>query len=146
MLKYIIMVQFTSKGVCELSNDDLENRKDLGHFPYQSAHGKGMSWACGITAQVLTLHCDKIISWLQRFICDPEPSRCPRSPCTIHWEIFEVQSVYDSWASLKILFTQRSSMQKGGFSLKFLFRLSGTHGPKSCYRNGQILENGPCLS
>ncbi len=30
--------------------------KDLGHFPYQSAHGKGMSWACRITAHILTLH------------------------------------------------------------------------------------------
>ena len=29
---------------------------------------------------------------------------------------------------------------------KFLFRISGTHGTKFCYRNGQILGNGPRLS
>ena len=33
--------------------------KDLGHFPCQSARGKGMSLACGITAHILTLHYDK---------------------------------------------------------------------------------------
>ncbi len=29
--------------------------KDLGHFPYQSAHEKSMSYSHGITAKILTL-------------------------------------------------------------------------------------------
>ncbi len=30
--------------------------KDLGHFPCQSAHGKSISLASGITANILTQH------------------------------------------------------------------------------------------
>ena len=29
--------------------------KDLGHFPYQSAHGKGMSQACAINAHITVM-------------------------------------------------------------------------------------------
>ena len=39
--------------------------KDLGSFPYQSAHGKSMSWACGITAYILTLHHYVKFTWIE---------------------------------------------------------------------------------
>ena len=31
--------------------------KDVGHFLYQSAHGKRVSLTCGIIVHILTLHC-----------------------------------------------------------------------------------------
>ncbi len=37
--------------------DKNQEQKDLGHFPYQSAHGKILYCVYGIIAHMLTLHC-----------------------------------------------------------------------------------------
>ena len=83
--------------------------KGLGHFTYKSAHRKSISRACGFTAQVLRLQCYISLSWIEHPICEPEPSRCTRSPIQLNRAIFEVQNVHYSWASLKIIFTWKNS-------------------------------------
>ena len=57
-----------------LSDNEVSFKKDLGHFPHQSAQLKGISLACGIIAHTLTLHCYTRLSQIEHFICDPEPS------------------------------------------------------------------------
>ena len=46
--------------------------KDLGHFLYQSAQGKSISYSCATTAHILTLHChieSKLRKWALKHKC-----------------------------------------------------------------------------
>ncbi len=82
-------------------------RKDLGHFPYKSAQGKGISQACEITAHILTLHYYIRLSWVGPFISDPEPSGWARFSIQVNGAIFKLKNSYSSHIWRAFLFIWR---------------------------------------
>ena len=59
-------------------------QKDLGPFPYQSAHRKSMSWVCAIMAHILTIQYHVMFSWIEHFISNPEHSGWARFPIQVN--------------------------------------------------------------
>ena len=50
-----------------LTKNQFPDGKDLGSFPYQSAHYQQTSWSYGITAQILRLQCNVRFSCIGYF-------------------------------------------------------------------------------
>ena len=58
-------------------------------------HNLGVNTHVESIAHILTLHYDKSVSWIENFICNPEPSSWTRSSVQVNGEIFELQNLYD---------------------------------------------------